>query len=245
MFKFLFLQIFLFFLKNLFSEIFRAIRKIIKNFNNFKSSIAAVFLTVLISAPYLYLKLQNLSTIVGKIALKKDALILFDKIFIFNPLSGGYLLLISVIILTYLGIIYRKELGKHIWLIFLLSNALGAFFIIYNPILAKLSAKLITYTYFHRLGNLVYHELIIASFIGIIIFGISVKSRVNLDQKLKVLLIILVVTMTILTPLGFKRTYAFDKQENSAKSLTSYIRSNLPELSVFAADMWTGQRIPA
>lgn len=212
-------------------------------FRYFRNSLMVILATLVLSAPYLFFKLQNSSSVLGTVDLKKDALVLFDKFFIINPWSSGPLFLISLFALIYLVFIYRKNLKNHIWLVFTLSSAFIGILILYNPIGAPVTAKLISYTYMHRLGNLLYKEVILAAFLFFIVF--SVIGKVKIDKGLRTILILVITFIIIITPIEFNGRKTEDRYLKSTNDLTTYIQENLPKNSVFAADLWTSYNIPA
>lgn len=209
-----------------------------------KMGIKVVLAILLLSAPYLLLKLQNAGEVVGDVTLKRDALVLLDRIFIVNPFYGIYaLLLFTIFALVFLLYHYRRNLKSKIWLVFVASNAAASFLILYNPIAAPLVSKLITYTYFHRLGYLVYNELIIAAFLVLIVF--STGDKFKLTPQLRSLFLISSLSMIMLIPLVYNKTKETTVNEKEVSELISYIKTKVPKKSVIAADLWTSYRIPA
>ncbi|HEX7456417.1 MAG TPA: hypothetical protein VF303_03045, partial [Candidatus Nanoarchaeia archaeon] len=70
--------------------------------NYFKNCLKIISATLLISAPLLFLKLQNVGTVIGRSGLKGDALVLTDDLFMIDPLAKGSIFIISSFILAYL-----------------------------------------------------------------------------------------------------------------------------------------------
>ena len=209
----------------------------------FKNSVKVILGTLLVSAPILILKLQNASSIVGIISLKKNAIVFTDKIFVVDPLSKGPIFILSSVLLVYLIFVFRKSIKNRVWLIFLASSYLAGAFIMFNPVLAPVTSKIISYTYMNRLGNLAYRELIMASFIFFVI--LSFKEKYKIDNVLKTIVIIVILSMGLLIPLQFAPRNKTDKFVDNTRVLTDYINSDLEKNSVYASDLWTSYNIPA
>jgi hypothetical protein len=210
----------------------------------FRDSFITGMSTLIISAPYLFLKFQDASSVIGSsVNLKKDALVLTNRLFMINPLEKSSMILLAAFILFYLVYHFRKSLRKQVWLIFIASSALAGFFIMFNPIAAPVTAKVISYTYMHRLGNMVYKELILAAFIFFVILPESVRSK--FDSLAKNLVIAVVIFIVTITPFGFEAARTEEENETQVKKLIEFVKADLPERSVFASDMWTSYRIGA
>jgi hypothetical protein len=208
-------------------------------FDSSKTLLAVLFL----SAPYLYLKLQNARAVVEENYLRKAALNLFDGIYIVNPLSKNLLFYSSVLALIFLIFFYRKSLKNKLWLVFLSSSALASFFVMFNPLVTPFVAKLITFTFTKRLVSLVYIALLFSAFLVFVM--LEFKEKVGKEKIFKNLIIVFTFTLIVLLPLNFRSSYSEDKYQERVVPTLEYINNNLPEQVTLAADMWTSYRIPA
>jgi hypothetical protein len=197
-----------------------------------KNGLKVLGSVVLVSAPYLYFKLQDSSSTFA--ANERFALL--------DPFSRGWVFNTTIIILVYFALRYRKKLREKPWLIFLTSNALAGTLIVFNPTLVEMASKAITFVYTKRLLGLVYSELIFAAFI---VF--EVLRRFNLKNRfiipVKSAITILLLTMIILIP-GRAVKFNSSVPTGSTEGLLQYIKTTLPEKSVFAAGLWIGSWIP-
>ena len=210
----------------------------------FKDSLKVIAATIILSAPYLALKLQSAGTVLGSVDLKRDAVSLTYRIFFINPLAKGPIFIFAALALLYLIFLFRKTLRKHLWLIFIASSAFAGAFIMFNPVAAPIVSRLITYTYMHRLGSLFYKELILTAFLFFVLIG--AKRKLKLDKMFQIIITIIVIFVVLAIPVNYNENIRIgDKDEVEAKKVIKFLETSTNYKSVFAADMWTSYRIGA
>lgn len=211
---------------------------------NLKNGLKIVSAVIITSAPYLLLKLENAAAVVLPEPSKRSLLAIFNGFYIVSPrYLQGRNFYITIIVLAYLVFRYRKVLREKIWLLFISSSALAGIFTIFNPILAPLVSKLITFTYTRRLFYLVQLELIWAAFVIFVI--LRAGERRKFAPHFKALFMAILLTAIVATPLKFKASAATATTDKATNDLMRYITTSLPERSVFAAGLWVSIRIPA
>jgi hypothetical protein len=222
---------------------FSAVSALFLPFETIKNGLKVIGSVLLVSAPYLAIKLQTAAAVVEPESVMRSFKTIFDGFYIVNPLLLDKIFYASILILAYLVFKYRKDLKNKPWLIFLASNALAGIFIIFNPFLIPILAKLISFTYTKRLLYLVYSELALAAFLVFEILPFINKSEIF--RKLKMIFLIPILIGIVSIPLNFMANGIDTTNDSGTANLMRYIKANLPEKSVFASGLWLGIRIPA
>ena len=220
---------------------FSAVGAFFLPFETVKNGLKVIGSVLLLSAPYLALKLQTAVAVVEPESAKRLLFTIYNGFYIVNPRQIDLIFYLSIAVLAYLIFKNRKSIKENIWVIFITASAVAGLLVVFNPILAPLVSKLITFTYMKRLLNLVYIEFILAAFIIFEVFRFSDKSKFT--SRFKSISVAALTALIILIPANFKMDSAVT-DENTINLMT-YIQTNLPEKSVFASGLWLGIRIPA
>lgn len=223
---------------------------LLRNKSAFITTLKSLLGVLLIPLPYLFLKLQDISSISGlpEIPETRGYFLSFLGLLKHPFYAGSFILLASLLF------IFWGKWRKMVWLIFLTSTSLIALLILFTPVLFPLVADIISYTNTIRIIRLINPELIWSAFFFYFILAQPSVSKILERYLLVILSVVLIVVMFALPFIDYKGTYPFQSQiqikeefsfrRKSKPLIFDFIKDKLPIGQVFAADYWISYQIP-
>ncbi|MFC1687626.1 discoidin domain-containing protein [Patescibacteria group bacterium] len=196
--------------------------------------------------------------------LRSDGIWISESLFIISPQSHldifRYIILGLMLIVFVYAFIKKREWVKSDWFVFIFITSILPFFILLNPYLVTYGSKLVTYTYIHRMWNLISFPLIITALIYVITNLLSSNNskgalhniRAHTGFLSSLIIFILIVPLFAGNYLTHVRSNIVDPQQVEeyfsgnpllTDDIISYINNNLPHKQVIMSDSWTSYRL--
>lgn len=216
---------------------------IFKSRNSLKSGAKVISAVVLLTLPYLWIKMYGASSVIEPHYVKKTFVTIFGHFYYLNPFFISWTFYLTLLVLIFLALKYRSSFKEKTWLIFLVSNGLAGLFLIFNPLLTPVVGKIITLVYTRRLTYLVYIELIWSAFL--VFEVLELNEKIKLPPWFKKTLAVAAALIVILVPANFINSKTNTNNDQETNQLMNFIKNSLPPKAVFAAGDWLSLRIPA
>lgn len=214
------------------------------------------------------LKIVGISSFVSGLPtiteLRDDGIWISESLFIISPQSHldifRYIILGLLLIMFVYAFMKNREWVKSDWFIFIFITSILPFFILFNPYLVTYGSKLVTYTYIHRMWNLISFPLIITALIYVITNLLSSNNSKRALHTIRthtvflssVTILILIVPLFTGNYLTHARSNIVDPQQveeyfnghpAQTVDIISYINEKLPHKQVIMSDPWTSYRL--